>query len=71
MQQIGENAVKTNFIVMPCNRSGYMLLDQLFTLMSFFVLKTFTFLKHFTLIKILKLQHISVLMNHPQRIRRT
>ena len=35
----------------------------------FFVLKTFTLLKHFTLIKILKLQHILVLMDHPQGVR--
>ena len=48
----------------------YKLLNQLFALVSFFVLKIFyTFKTFFTLIKILKLQHVSVLMDHHQGAR--
>ena len=49
----------------------YKLLSQLFALVSFCSKKTFTVLKLFTLIKILKLQHVSVLMDYPQGVRRT
>ena len=50
----------------------YKLLNQLFALVSFCSKKLLHFLKlFFTLIKILKLQHVSVLMGHPQGVRRT
>jgi len=47
------------------------LLNQLFAPVSSCSKNFYTFKTFFTLIKVLKLQHVSILMDHPQGVRRT
>ena len=49
----------------------FKLLNKLDAIVSFCSKELLHFLNFFTLIKILKLQHVSVLMDHPQGVRRT